>query len=101
MKRTKKQTEISVYVKHPNKEPIRTNVKNSLEELQRLVGELSEFIVPSKFGCVNDGKCKGCIYFGRGNGFNVDDDCNAPFCTDDYKPLRRPPQSWCYVEDGK
>ncbi len=60
--------------------------------------EFGEFIVPTKFGCCNEGKCKDCIYFDRGNGFNVEDDCNAPFCTDDYKPLRRPPQSWCYVE---
>ena len=61
--------------------------------------ELSAFIVPSKTGCVNEGKCKGCIYLDRGNGYNVEDDCNAKFCTDEYKPLRRPPQSWCYVEE--
>ena len=61
--------------------------------------ELSSFIVPSKTGCVNEGKCKGCIYLDRGNGYNVEDDCNAKFCTDEYKPLRRPPQSWCYVEE--
>ncbi len=60
--------------------------------------ELSEFIVPTKFGCCNEGKCRGCVCFDRGNGFNVEDDCSAPFCTDDYKPLRRPPHSWCYVE---
>ncbi len=60
--------------------------------------ELSEFIVPSKIGCCNDGKCRGCKYLDRGNGFNVEDDCNAKFCTDEYKPLRKAPQSWCYVE---
>ena len=60
--------------------------------------ELSEFIVPTKFGCCNEGKCRGCVYFDRGHGFNVEDDCSAPFCTDDYNPLRRPPHSWCYVE---
>lgn len=63
--------------------------------------ELSSFVVPSKTGCVNEGKCRGCIYFDRGNGYNVEDDCNAKFCTDEYKPLRRPPQSWCYVEEVK
>jgi hypothetical protein len=61
--------------------------------------ELSEFIVPSNIGCCNDGKCRGCRWFDRGNGFNVEDDCNAPFCTDEYKPLRKAPQSWCYVEE--
>jgi predicted transcriptional regulator len=61
--------------------------------------ELTKFIVPSKFGCVNEGKCRGCIYLDRGNGYNVEDDCNAWFSTDDYKPLRKPPQSWCYVEE--
>ena len=60
--------------------------------------ELTDFIVPSKIGCCNEGKCRGCKYFDRGNGFNVEDDCNAHFSTDEYKPLRRPPQSWCYVE---
>ena len=63
--------------------------------------ELSKFIIPSKFGCVNEGKCRGCIYLDRGNGYNVEDDCNAWFCTDDYKPLRKAPQSWCYCEDRR
>lgn len=63
--------------------------------------ELSDFIVPSKSGCVNEGKCRDCIYFDKGNGFNIEDDCKAPFCTDEYKPLRRPPQSWCYVSELK
>lgn len=61
--------------------------------------ELSEFIVHSKIGCVNEGKCQGCQYFDFGNGYNIEADCNAPFCTDEYKPLKRPPQSWCYVEE--
>lgn len=63
--------------------------------------ELSDFTVQSKSGCVNEGKCRSCIYFDKGNGFNVEDDCKAPFCTDEYKPLRRPPQSWCYVRELK
>ena len=61
--------------------------------------ELGEFIVPSKIGCCNEGKCRGCKFLDRGNGFNVEDDCNAKFCTDEYKPLRKAPQSWCYVEE--
>lgn len=61
--------------------------------------ELQDFIVPSRIGCCNEGKCRGCQYFDRGNGFNIEDDCIAEFSTDEFKPLRRPPQSWCYVED--
>ncbi len=63
--------------------------------------ELSEFIVPSKIGCCNEGKCRGCKYLDSGNGFNIEDDCNAKFCTDEYKPLRKAPQSWCYVVELK
>lgn len=62
--------------------------------------ELSEFIVPSPIGCCNEGKCIGCKWLNMGNGF-IEDDCFAPFNTDEYKPLRRPPQSWCYVEELK
>ena len=60
--------------------------------------EIGEFIMPSKIGCCNEGKCRGCKYLDRGNGYNIEDDCNAKFSTDEFKPLRRPPQSWCYVE---
>lgn len=63
--------------------------------------ELGEFIVPSKIGCCNEGKCRGCKYLDRGNSFNVEDDCSAKFCTDEYKPLRKAPQSWCYVEKSE
>ena len=59
--------------------------------------EWYEFVVPSKTGCVNEGECNGCVYLDRGNGYNIEDDCNAKFSTDEYKPLKRPPQSWCYV----
>ncbi len=59
---------------------------------------LDEFIVKSDLGCCNEGKCRNCHFFDKGNGFNVEDDCTATFDTDEYKPLRRPPQSWCYVE---
>ena len=59
--------------------------------------EVSEFIHPSN-GCCNEGKCRGCKYFDSGNGFNIEDDCNADFDTDTFSILKRPPQSWCYVE---
>lgn len=60
--------------------------------------ELNEFITPSRVGCCNEGKCKDCKWLNRGNGFDIEDDCLSPFDTDEYKPLTRPPQSWCYVE---
>ena len=59
---------------------------------------IDELIVKSDSGCCNEGKCRQCIFFDKGNGFNVEDDCTATFDTDEYRPLRRPPQSWCYVE---
>lgn len=59
--------------------------------------ELSDFVVASKSGCCNEGKCRGCPHFEKGNGINIEDDCLADFDTDAYKPLRRLPQSWCYV----
>ena len=60
---------------------------------------LELFIVPSETGCCNEGNCRGCPYFEKGNGFNLEDDCMADFDTDEYKPVRKAPQSWCYVED--
>lgn len=60
--------------------------------------KLSEFIRPSG-GCCNDGKCTGCKYFDKGNGYNVEDDCLADFDTDMYSIVTRPPQSYCYVEE--
>ena len=62
---------------------------------------ISEFIAPSETGCCNEGTCKGCFYFERGNGFNLEDDCTADFDTDMFSPVRRAPQSWCYVKKGR
>lgn len=63
---------------------------------------LGRFVVPSNTGCCNEGKCRGCRFFVRGNATaGIEDDCAANFDTDEYKPLRRPPQSWCYVEEIK
>lgn len=59
---------------------------------------LSDFIRPSG-GCCNEGKCTGCKYLDKGNGYNVEDDCLANFDTDMYSIVTRPPQSFCYVEE--
>jgi predicted transcriptional regulator len=61
--------------------------------------ELSEFVVEGD--CLN-GDCKKCKWFDSGNDYNVEADCLLPY---DFhfkkavKPLFRPPQSWCYVEE--
>lgn len=58
--------------------------------------ELGEF----KTFCTDfyDGKhCDDCEYFIDGRGYEYDEsDCGC----DGLKPLKRPPQSWCYVEKG-
>ena len=59
--------------------------------------KLTDFIRPSG-GCCNEGKCTGCGFFDKGNGYNVEDDCFADFDTDMYSIVTRPPQSWCYAE---
>ena len=62
--------------------------------------ELSEFYVEGDCDCMN---CKKCAWFDRGNGYNVEDDCNLAYKGADehksYKPIKRPPQSWCYCEE--
>ena len=62
--------------------------------------ELSSFVVEGDCDCVN---CKKCVWFDKGNGYNVEDDCSlayeAAHRKESLKPLFRPPQSWCYVED--
>lgn len=60
--------------------------------------KLTDFIRPSG-GCCNEGKCTGCKYLDKGNGYNVEDDCFADFDTDSYSIVTRPPQSYCYVEE--
>jgi predicted transcriptional regulator len=60
---------------------------------------LSEFYVEGDCDCMN---CKSCAWFDRGNGHNVEDDCNLAYKGvsehKSFKPILRPPQSWCYVE---
>ena len=64
--------------------------------------ELSEFYVEGDCDCMN---CRNCAWFDRGNGFNVEDDCNLAYKGVEehksYKPIKRPPQSWCYCEELK
>ena len=61
--------------------------------------ELSDFIHPVSLGCVDQGKCLGCKFFNMGNDWaGIENDCLADFDTNDYEILKRPPQSWCYVE---
>jgi predicted transcriptional regulator len=61
--------------------------------------ELSEFYVEGDCACMN---CKKCAWFDSGNGYNVEADCNLAYKGADlhksFKPILRPPQSWCYVE---
>lgn len=61
--------------------------------------ELSEFYVEGDCDCMN---CKKCAWFDRGNGYNVESDCNLAYkgveLHKSLKPITRPPQSWCYVE---
>ena len=59
---------------------------------------LADFLRPSG-GCCNEGKCGGCKFLDKGNGYNVEDDCFADFDTDMYSIVTRAPQSWCYVEE--
>ena len=50
--------------------------------------------------CMN---CRKCAWFDAGNGYNVEADCNLAYKgirdKKTYKPIIRPPQSWCYVEE--
>lgn len=48
--------------------------------------ELSEF----RRSCPNDLYCEACAMYSNNNGI----------CNNGALPLRRPPQSWCYVEEG-
>ena len=61
--------------------------------------EWGEFYVEGDCDCMN---CKNCAWFDSGNGYNVEDDCNLAYkgieLHKSFKPIKRPPQSWCYVE---
>lgn len=61
---------------------------------------LNWFVTEGDCDCMN---CKKCSWFNRGNGYNVEDDCDLGYeairMKNSLKPLFRPPQSWCYVEE--
>lgn len=61
---------------------------------------LNWFVTEGDCDCMN---CRNCSWFNRGNGYNVEDDCDLGYenirIKKALKPLFRPPQSWCYVED--
>ena len=61
--------------------------------------DLSEFYVEGDCDCMN---CRICVWFDRGNGY-VEDDCDLAYKGlskgKSFKPIIRPPQSWCYVEE--
>jgi len=61
---------------------------------------LNWFVTEGDCDCMN---CRRCSWFNRGNGYNVEDDCDLGYESiyrkKPLKPLFRPPQSWCYVED--
>ena len=62
--------------------------------------ELRQFVTEGDCDCMN---CKKCFWFDRGTGYNVEADCNLVYeylgTGKTVKPLFRPPQSWCYVEE--
>lgn len=62
---------------------------------------LSEFYNEGDCDCMN---CRKCAWFDAGNGYNIEDDCNLAYkgleMHRSYKPIIRPPQSWCYVVEG-
>lgn len=59
----------------------------------------SEFYNEGDCDCMN---CRKCAWFDAGNGYNIEGDCNLAYkgleMHKSYKPIIRPPQSWCYVE---
>lgn len=58
---------------------------------------LSEFIVKGECSGINI--CSTCDYFHKATNYNSDNDCKLAYMHKGYKPLTRPPQSWCYVEE--
>lgn len=64
--------------------------------------ELSELYTEGDCDCMN---CKICAWFDKGNGYNVEDDCNLAYrgieLHKSFKPITRAPQSWRYVEEDR
>lgn len=60
--------------------------------------ELGEFFVKGE--CENLDFCRFCSNFHEGRGWLDGSTCDEDDCiTFGIKPIRRPPQSWCYVEE--
>ena len=63
---------------------------------------VSAYVVKGDCDCMN---CRQCYWLDRGNGFNIEDDCNLAYenvqTKEPLRPLFRPPQSWCRVEELK
>lgn len=61
---------------------------------------LNWFVMEGDCDCMN---CKKCGWFNKGNGYNIEDDCDLGYENigreTPLKPVFRAPQSWCYVED--
>lgn len=60
---------------------------------------INDFVTMGDCDCDKCGECK---WLERGNDYNVEDDCLLPYENNFEKPLKplfRPPQSWCYVEE--
>lgn len=72
---------------------------SALEIYDRPVS-LGHFVVEGDCDCAN---CKQCVWLDPGNGYDIEDDCNLAYenilSNSPFKPLFRPPQSWCYVEE--
>ena len=85
-------------IEHANGDVIYANILENIEKY-RFAKELSEFYVEGDCDCMN---CKNCAWFDRGNDYNVEDDCRLAYKgiaeKKSFKPIKRPPQSWCYVE---
>ncbi len=58
--------------------------------------ELSEFFI----SCGDNPKCEGCeAHYYSNTECGLEDYCCS--VVDGCRPLKRPPQSWCYVEEGR
>ncbi len=90
---------IKELIEYANGDVIYANVLENIEEYDK-PKELSEFYTEGDCDCLN---CKKCYWFDKGNGYNCEDDCNLAYKAiaehKSYKPIIRPPQSWCYVEE--
>lgn len=58
------------------------------------------FVTVGECDCMN---CEKCVWLEKGNGFNIEDECQLVYehlnREESLKPIFRPPQSWCYVEE--